>query len=289
LTKNFSWRNFMMRRILRIWPLYFLIIGLGVAVWLIKPGTSVPDWWWYMGFLANFYIIKHGDNFLFFLTFLWSISVEEQFYFFWSLLLKWVHRFLPAIFVLLILGSIIFRFFNYDNGKIMYFHTVSILGNFGVGGLLAYLSFYSKSFLRFIENMPKWATALPYLLLVIFVAFYYTLFSSPVNVAFERLFFSIIFGWIIIEQNFARHSIIKWGNFKPLNYLGKISYGLYMYHGVVLTFLAIAGWNNFISYSANIGISMLALGITILISAISFKYFERPFLKLKERFYTFDK
>tara|TARA_Y100000589_G_scaffold328039_1_gene371250 strand:+ start:76853 stop:77929 length:1077 start_codon:yes stop_codon:yes gene_type:complete len=289
LTRQFSWCNFMIRRILRIWPLYFLIVLLGFIVWLLKPDVSVPDWGWYIGFLANFYIIKYGDSFLFFLTFLWSISVEEQFYFFWSLLMKFVKRHLPAIFITLILISLIFRWINSENSKVLYFHTISILGNFGIGGLAAYLSFYNHQFINMVKNQRKFFTLLPYILLILCVAFYYVLFAGRIGVTIERLFFSLIFGWIILEQNFAQNSLIKWGEFNFLNYLGKISYGLYMYHGVVLTAITVGGLAVFKGYFYNISVTVAALLTTIVVSAVSYKYFEHPFLKLKKRFYTFDK
>jgi peptidoglycan/LPS O-acetylase OafA/YrhL len=288
-THRFSWKYFMIRRILRIWPLYFLIIITGWLAWVIKPDVSVPDLGCYVSFLANFYIIKYGDNFLFFLTFLWSISVEEQFYFFWSILLKFIKRYLAFVFVLLIIASLVFRWLNVDDSKVLYFHTLSILGNFGIGGLAAFLSFYNYKFLNFIKNMPKWLTAIPYLILFICTMFYYSIFTSDLGIIVERLIFSLIFGWIILEQNFAQKSFIKWGKFKMLNYLGKISYGLYMYHGLVLTIITIAGLSAFKGYFFNCLITLAAFLLTVAISAISYKYFEYPFLKLKKRFYTFDK
>ncbi len=288
-TGKFVWKNFMIRRILRIWPLYFLLIGLGIIIQGVVPDISTPGWTWYISFLANFYIISYGDNFLFFLTFLWSISVEEQFYFFWSILMKFIRNRLPVVFMALITASLLFRFWHLDNSKILYFHTLSILGNFGVGGLLAYVMFHKSRWAKIMEQIPKITTVIPYLLLGLSIVFYEQWFSSSVGIVVERLVFSVIFGAIILEQNFAKNSWIKWGDFSWLNYLGKISYGLYMYHGIVFTIISILHLDTPYHPTKNILLTLIALLSTILISAISFAYFERSFLKLKKRFYTFDK
>ena len=142
VTKKFQFKNFLIRRSLRIWPLYFLVILLGFLIEFMKSYytqdiSSLPSFWSFILFILNFDIIKNGYEFLFFMVFMWSISVEEQFYIFWALVLKWFQNHLLKISLLIILISIIFRIYFIGDSLNLNFHTVSALGNFGVGALAA--------------------------------------------------------------------------------------------------------------------------------------------------------
>ncbi|MCB0381243.1 MAG: acyltransferase, partial [Flavobacteriales bacterium] len=101
---------------------------------------------------------------------------------------------------------------------------------------------------------------------------------------------SILFALFILEQSYGKNRFFNPGKSKILNHLGKISYGLYCFHGVVITILikaleqfsfAETYWHVFLIYP------IIILIATIFISHISFKYFENYFLKLKSKFYTF--
>jgi peptidoglycan/LPS O-acetylase OafA/YrhL len=107
----------------------------------------------------------------------------------------------------------------------------------------------------------------------------------PVRVA-ERIFIAIVFLMVILEQNYASNSFYKAGNFKFISRLGTITYGLYCLHfiGILITTnttkqlqLNIHLWQVIIVETA------LALLITIIIGTLSYRYFESPFLKLKDK------
>ena len=76
--------------------------------------------------------------------------------------------------------------------------------------------------------------------------------------------------------------------YKPLNYLGKISYGLYMYHNFVLTLVLklfmLSGVVNVSSIGGGIIYHIVSLGLTIALSALSYEYFEKWFLGIKTRY-----
>lgn len=94
-------------------------------------------------------------------------------------------------------------------------------------------------------------------------------------------FYSVLFGIIIL--NFATNEKIQISlENRVLNYLGNISYGLYMYHpiGIVLA-LAITISINFIT---NWLLYPLSFALTIIIAGLSYKYFETFFLKFKTKF-----
>ena len=86
----FSLGKFLLRRTLRIWPLYFIIVLIGFVLFpmLINGYYTEHNPWMYLGFLANFDEIIHGANDpINFLTAPWSVAVEEQFYLFWGIAL----------------------------------------------------------------------------------------------------------------------------------------------------------------------------------------------------------
>ena len=104
---NFSFRNYFTRRVLRIWPLYYFILILAFILFpffanLFHTKITLPAPLYYVFYIANFYTIDH----VFFLKFLWTISVEEQFYLLWGFCLRFFHKNLNTIIVILFLISI---------------------------------------------------------------------------------------------------------------------------------------------------------------------------------------
>jgi peptidoglycan/LPS O-acetylase OafA/YrhL len=100
--------------------------------------------------------------------------------------------------------------------------------------------------------------------------------------------FSCYFAYFIIEQSYNTNSILKFGRIPLFNYLGKISYGMYCFHGIVITIL-IKGLNYF-NYKEKLIDSLvlyplIVFCVTLLISVLSFKYFESWFLRKKKKFY----
>ena len=294
-TNSFNIKNFLIRRTLRVWPLYFLIVLIGVLLSYIAKANNVelspiPPFEYFGLFIINFYIIEHGTNFLFFLAFLWSISIEEQFYLFWSFVMKFLKISLLWLSILLIIISIVFRAIYIDESLQLYFNTISALGNFGIGGITAYLAFYNKSLFRKIINLKKIHNIIIYTVLVLSIVFFHQLNEIKIFTIFSRLYFSILFALYIIEQSYGQHRVFEPGKSIILNYLGKISYGLYCFHGVVITILiklleqlhfTETYWHVFLLYP------LIILVFSILFAHLSFRYFENYFLKLKAKFYTF--
>lgn len=287
-TGEFNIIKFLIRRTLRIWPLYFFILLLGYGYSFLFSGYNstepLPELYYFLFFIINFYVIDHGSNFLFFLVFLWSISIEEQFYLFWAILIKFFKINLKWVSIALIIISVIFRFFHLDSSPTLYFHTVSTLGNFGVGGLIAYLSF-NKTFLHtWIENVKKEISAIIFITLLVSIFCYPWLIEFQYFKLFSKIYYSLFFGYYILEQSFAKDKLINPYKNKTITYIGKISYGLYCYHGVVITLLIKAlmffdyqetYWHTFLIYPVTIAI------VTIIIAHLSYRYFESYFLQLK--------
>lgn len=284
---------FLVRRALRLWPSYFLIVlctylAVSLAqVWGLHA-PILPPIHVFLFFHANYFFINHGQDYLYLLVFLWVISVEEQFYFFWAFAMKYLSRFFYGLIVLLILVSVIFRYSYSENEPNLWFNTLSVVGNFALGALVAWLVFYNKSFKLFFQKLPQWAITLGYLIYFPIVYFYFSWANNPIGIAFEKLIFSFLFVFIILEQSFAQHSLFKLGKFKAINYLGRISLGLYCYHGVVITFYR--KWVESIQLNQTemqvfVINPLIILALTIGVAVLSYELFEKHVYRWRMRFY----
>ncbi|HVA97785.1 MAG TPA: acyltransferase, partial [Bacteroidia bacterium] len=286
----FNWKNFFFRRTLRIWPLYFLIvfIGFGVAVYFSKQINSIPPFLTFATFTLNFYILKHGENFLFFLVFLWSIAVEEQFYIFWSLMLKFFQKHILKICFSIIFLSLIFRYFYIDDSPMLYFHTFSVMADFAIGSLFAVCAFRKNFLFVFLSKISRKYFLFIYFLLLLNFFFYERFYSFTFTIIFEKIIFSTLFALVIFDQAFRKNDISRNKFSKALSYLGKISFGLYCYHGIVITiFSKLAEKLNVGNTSIDLFVikPIVVFIVTVIISAISYQYFEKIFLRLKNKFY----
>lgn len=285
--------QFWMRRILRIWPLYFLAVIIGfVGFPVIKEffgevSTEIAHPINYILFISNFEIINQGLPDSSMLGVLWSVGIEEQFYFIWPLLLiilKQKHW--PVIFIAIIINSLIFRGLN-NNYTYHEYHTFSCISDMAVGGFGAWLAFRRKD-KQFFAQIPRLFIIAAYSLIAFVLLFRVDfLFSTPEIRIFERLFISLLFLFVILEQNYAKKSIFKFGKSKLITKLGVISYGLYIYHflGIIITIKL----TNAIGFNTSLWQvvfleTTIALLLTVFFSYLSYNLVEKPILKLKKSF-----
>ncbi len=139
LNGQINLKKFWLRRILRIWPLYYACVAFGFYVFpLLKAAfgqtpNETAHLWTYLTFLNKFDYIKTGTPDASILSVLWSVAIEEQFYFFWPVLLYFlpVRRYYLA-FGLVIVGSLVFRTL-YPSSRVLQHHTLSCIGDMAVG------------------------------------------------------------------------------------------------------------------------------------------------------------
>jgi peptidoglycan/LPS O-acetylase OafA/YrhL len=300
LNNDISLQNFYIRRILRIWPLFYVCVFAGFIIFPYVKFRTIPspdeiaDYRYYIFFLCNFDFIRiwplRPDAI--FLSALWSVAVEEQFYLVWPVILKYSsQKIYPLIFSAIILFTLIFRSF-YTGGTdadlaMRNFNTFSVIGDMALGGMVAYYCSYESGLFKFIRNVPRWQIAVVYCLTIIFILFKKSIFAFPVFSVLERVVLASCFAFIIAEQNFADNSIIKFSRFKVISKLGTYTYGLYCLHLIALAGILFIiekyGWKVNTLFSCLIA-CILALGISITLSWLSYHYFEKYFLKLKDKF-----
>jgi peptidoglycan/LPS O-acetylase OafA/YrhL len=283
--------NFYVRRILRIWPLFYLCLAFGLGLYpILKKAIGgelyqVTNPWTYFVFLNNFDFIRHGAPAT--ISVLWSVAIEEQFYLVWPLILLLVPvRSYRYVFYGIIAATLVFRMVFHDNERFLQFHTLAVVGDMAFGGLLAYYSIFSDRFKRAVKNMPRGVIAGIYLAGVIIFLFRKSIFPGYFMV-FERLFISGICGLIILEQNFADRSLFKMKNYKWISKMGLYTYGLYCLHVIAMTFteqgLVKAGLSVRNPVTCVL-IGVIGFVVAIMVALLSYYFFEKRFLTLKNRF-----
>ena len=289
-TGRFSRWKFLVRRTLRIWPVYFIVMGIGFLLFplIIEGYYTVHNPVYYLFFLANFDEIYRGaQDPVNFLTAPWSVAVEEQFYLFWSLslfpLLKMKNFKLEYFILFLSLGCLLFRWMNLENERVIYFHTFSVCQDLLTGGFAGLSLFKERKWITTIINLSRWKIILIYVIGFGIVIAKNKLFHDELLVI-ERLVLSLFFGFIILEQSLGKHSVLKVGSIKLFNYLGKISYGFYMYHLIVLflvaRFITLQGFTGY--YLIPVYFITSLAGI-IIAASLSYHLIEVQFLKLKPK------
>ncbi len=299
-TGTISVKDFYLRRIFRIWPLYYFVT---VLVFFLLPSFEffqLPYYthhfeqnfdsalWMYVFMLPNlamamFPPVPLGGQ-------LWSIGVEEQFYLMWPALIKYARKALRTILItgVVVIGVKGMIWGLYQSGMTYWwlevlksFLAMSKLECMVIGGIGAYWLFTDRlSILR--PLFDKRVQAMAYLLIPLMI---WVLPDAVQDVG--HLLFSCCFLIIILNVSSNQGSLVKLEH-KVLNYLGKISYGIYMYH-----FIAILIVLKGLEYTEVRGVSPEAWNVlvyagsillTIMMSGLSYAFFEKPFLKLKVRF-----
>jgi len=289
-TNKFQFKNFLIRRSLRIWPLYFFIVFIGFLLEYLKShyfleSEKLPSLWNFVLFILNYNIIENGYNFLFFMVFMWSISVEEQFYIFWAITIKWFNKYLFEISFIIVIISLFFRIYFINDSLSLNFHTVSALGNFGIGALTAILAFNRSDFLIKLKLIPRTKILFFYITIFTFFILMPALLENDFFIVIQRVLFSIFFSFIILEQTYCDNSIIKVSRIKYFNFFGKLSYGLYCYHGIMITIVLQVNELFMESLINSLALYPILIFVsTLMVSYISFRFYESKFLKLKYKF-----
>jgi peptidoglycan/LPS O-acetylase OafA/YrhL len=296
-TGTVSLPHFYLRRILRIWPVYFLVFIVGFFIiplfapaefpfLLVNNGTSP---WWFIFFLVN---IKLAFSYAppAILAVLWSISVEEQFYLLWPLAVRKLSiKNLIILLIGVIIGACWYRFDTSNSYGAVHYFTISTFSDIAIGALAGLLTVSNSRLIAWIQRLPRAAIIAIYLVTLALVPIR-ALFNNPVTTALFPVIFALLFSFILLEQTYGEHSFWKAGSHRLLTSLGKISYGLYAYHMIAFFLILMATRYAFqvpfeISSPAWFAVRILtSLVITIALAVLSSWIMEQPILKFKQKF-----
>lgn len=293
-------KAFYMRRVLRIWPLYFLLFLTGtlllpVLFHILGVSYEMPYrfgevWYYFVFFLPGLVTFFYGHHLL---EPLWSIGVEEVFYLLWAPLVKALKRhMLPVLLSVIGLKALLSAIclFYPENKLFVYLVDMFSFEAMAVGGLGAYFVYHREKPLsglwiyKWYMQVALYALLGAYLLFNVNVEYgawkflFYTPILSPLLL--DGLFLYLIIGVSLIEGNLIRPRN------RALEYLGEISYGVYMYH-MLLIFAIILFLKGFLAQLGPLAGTVvfygLLTGTVILAASVSRFTFEKYFLKLKDR------
>jgi len=278
-------RSFYIRRILRIWPLYFAFLGLAVVLRWIVPGQNVT--WraglWFSLLAGNWFIVFHGfpSSVIFPL---WSVSIEEQFYITWPTVVRRVSEagmlVIAGLLLAIATASRVYLGVHHVGESDVWCNTFVQLDPIAIGILTAVL-------LR--GEIPRMSRLLRAALMIAGVtglalgSMFFGIKNDPLTTA--RIVFgypSVAIGGALLLLSVLRNRTSS--SNRVLIYLGRISYGLYVFHvlGLLISDHVVHNQTaNLFRYAVRVTV---ALAATIVMAAVSYRWLETPFLSLKQRF-----
>lgn len=283
--------NYLVRRFLRVWPMYFLVVVFGFFIFPHLPYgiETVHELWRFLLFFSNIDEIIHGahDN-INFLSATWTVSVEEQFYLAWGVLIGLVAFRKKSTYLIffasIILGSLLFRYVNLGDNRTLYFHTLSVMSDLAFGGIIGFLAYQGK-IKSFFEKLTRIQILTIYIVFA-FILIYEGHIFSGVLFTFERFTPGLIFSFVILEQVYAKRSFIKLDRIPYFFKSGALTYGFYMFHCIYLYYWSIFFDKNELTDSPFYFLlyCLLVFISTYITAWFSLQYYETPFLKLKRYF-----
>ncbi|MBS1759092.1 MAG: acyltransferase [Bacteroidetes bacterium] len=291
-------RNFYIRRALRIFPLYYTALILFL---IILPRFNTPlnlnyyvnnqEYIW--TYLQNWLYIFKPTNDTSSLTHLWSLAVEEQFYLLWPFVILLIRNpkyllITVSVILLSIIGLRLWAWLHHVPGLSYYnLYTFSRIDGICIGSMIAILLRINPNFLT------KYTSFIVLFFAAINFVFFFINRSShffyPYLAIVGYTTFAMLLGLLVNQAITKETKLINLiFNFSPLRFIGKVSYGFYIFHWpMYIGFKPLAiSWLSSIfnpwysEFIYSIAISLVAL----LLSWLSFNYFERPFLKMKDKF-----
>ncbi len=270
-----NFKSFFARRFIRLLPpllLFYCTIALFMTTGDIQStwiGFYFSLLYLYNFVPHNYYTVELGHT--------WSLAVEEQYYLIWPFLINSFQKTKKiTIIVTLLLLLCSLAYFIFPRLEItQHYHTsrwfIPAAAPIFIGSLVAIFNQ---------KKAKKW-TLLFYknttFILLAFALFLYPLYSPtnllPFTPILQAVGVSIFLIWILYNQN---HTFTKILNNPPLQYIGKISYGIYVYQGFFLR----------TGPGGNLAVQHFPMNIILvfIIAILSYEFYEKKLMKLKVRF-----
>lgn len=278
-----AFRQFYIRRALRIFPLYYLVLLIGIAVNAESAREYAP---WLLTYTINLKMAAQGwyiSNFAHF----WSLAVEEQYYLVWPcLILLLPRRYLLSAAVIFTAIGPLFRlslamYWLYVAKDVSplntYISTLTALDSLGVGSLISIVTALQST--RSENRIPLSIASCVAVVLVIGAA------VANAWWIFYDLVSAIAFGWLIYRAGAGFKGIVgSVLSSPPLVYIGRISYGVYVFHPLIPAAALVVAKSLGVTLPDGTAGVVLSVGLTLIVATASWYSFERPLNNLKKKF-----
>jgi len=286
-------RQFYIRRFLRIFPLFYGVLVIAV---LIDIHPFRDAWAWHVTYLQNFYQWMHGRDM--WGAHLWTLAVEEQFYLAWPMVVLFIsrNRLVPAVISLIVLAPL-FRFFCWSQGSSgdPILLPVSAMDCLGSGALIAILG--NKLTQESMRKITQWLFAIGVLGFCIS-----HLGNNYAWDASRQTSIALVCSFIVWRTSIGFKGIFgRTLQLAPISYIGRISYGVYVYHGFANAYwiwffysAPIPGYRifDFLGWSYDlqerpVAVFIINVVVTFSMAILSWHFFEGPINRLK-RFFPYE-
>lgn len=288
-------KKFYLRRIFRIWPLYYIIIFISFIVipFLASafPLFSItPSYYHLIKDTSNYDIMSVFLHIMFLPNFAlkagkvivgasqsWSVGVEEQFYIVWPLIVSFFNKkIMVSVFLCILIAFIVINL-KFPLSLIGGIVSIIPFEFMAIGSLGGYFySVYADKITAYTKSKTIYAAVLLLILALISIPVF-TLYIQNIILGFVFLLL------IIISINPSNKAVLR---NKSFSFLGGISYGIYMYHPFIMFLIfpvfykLLKFYNNIFVF--NIGVFIFIPGLSILISYGSYRYIEKKFINIKD-------
>ncbi|MEJ7611419.1 MAG: acyltransferase [Ferruginibacter sp.] len=289
--KNIStatvFKNFYIRRSLRIFPIYYLLL---IIFWLFNDPEILKNGIYYYTYTSNI-LFYDQQSFVARFAHLWSLAVEEQFYLIWPFLIIFVAKNrLPFVIGIFLTIGISANYIITAKGWWVNIFTPACFDAFAIGAMLSFTSGYRQDIIKYLQKKFNAILLFACCLLFTDILLLHALPPRTIHSIFAVI---LVFYSLYLNNNRIANIIL---NHKWLQSMGRISYGIYLYHLFIPEL-----WSYVIKYCAehnvdllynrsipgNLKITWLFLQhftIVILLSKLSWYLIEKPVNQLKERF-----
>lgn len=308
-TGSISLRKYFLRRILRIWPGYYLLLAMAFVAYLIFPLMSIPgvsenyyqDTLFSSSVLCFGFFLPHIPTFFSpsppYIHQTYTIGIEEQFYLVWGMIFLFFRLHHKRLIFFLAISVALLELWHYSyhslygrpvsgtslsylSGAVTYMK-YSRITTFAIGAFFAYAYIKKASWLRIYSMRSLQLYFYAFLMIIVVVGIRKLPWSDElISFVMISLFF------------FSARSSFRFLRFSQpfLVYLGKISYGIYLFHmfAIVLACKLVSIFFSASSFPVFLLLAFLSVGFSILFGWLSYHLVEKKFLNVKQKFYGGD-
>lgn len=289
---RFSLKDFYIRRLLRISIVLLvgLIFAFALHPWLIgklnlQP-VITPAIEPYLLLVPNYFSSIADERLIYFMV-ICSVYLFLQFYFLWGIVMKFFKAHLWIVAALMIGIGITARIIHLSNNSDYILNTLAYGVPIGMGTIAATIIRQENWLFLRIKELSKSINIIVYILGGVFYLGGYLVAGNSYFSTLIPVFTGLFYAFIMIEQTFGKNSFIQLKSKKILTYLGKISYGMFMYQAIIGVLLMIAVESLDFDLTSFYVVSLIVIaGLigTIITADLSYKLFEKPLIRIRREF-----